>query len=325
MNRRETILALLAMGASAGARAQPADRSFRIGVLRPAPDDAIFRESFSPFLQALREQRIVDGVNLTIDYRVRAGTPDENLALAHELVRAKVDAILAVGPAGVGAAARATTAIPIVAVDQTTDPVAAGYAATLSRPGGNVTGLFLDFPEIGGKYIQLLRELMPQLQRVAVLWDPATGPYHLKGVESAATVLKMTLLRLEARGASDIDGAFESAVAQKAQAVLTGNSPNFNSARRRIAELALKHRLPAIMPYPAFADDGGLLAYGVYVSGMYRQAGTVMAKVLLGAKPQDLPIERPTRTELAVNRKTARTLGVTIPTSFLARADRVIE
>ena len=325
MNRRYALVGLLPLAGLPSAKAQQAGRTYRVGVLRPAPDNVAFRGDFDPFLQALRESRFTDGANLTLEYRVRPGTPEETLALAKELVQTKVDAILAIGPAGVRAAAKATTSIPIVAVDQTTDPVAAGFAASLARPGGNVTGLFLDFAEMSGKYIQLLKELLPQLQRVALLWDPATGPYHLKQIAASTSSLGVTLVKLEVQSAADLDAAFESAKAQKVQALLTGNSPVFNSARKQIAELTLKHRMPAIMPYPAFVDDGGLMSYGVYVSTMFREAGVVMARVLQGAKPQDTPIERPTRTEMSLNRKTAKALGIVIPASVLARADRVID
>lgn len=307
------------------AEAQQAGKMWRIGVLRPAPDDAVFRQNFDPFLQALRELRFAEGTNLTIEYRVRPGKPEEILAFANDLARAKVDAILAIAPAGVSAAAKATTSIPIVAVDLESDPIASGYAASLGRPGGNITGLFLDFPELGGKWIQLLKEAVPKITRVAVLWDPATGPTVLSAAEAAGSSMRLQLLRLEARSPADCVRAFESAAMQKAEGLLVLGSPVFNSARKEIAELAVKHRLPAIMPFPNFADDGGLMAYGPHLSSMFRQAGGVMAKVLRGARPGGIPIERPMRFELTVNLKTARALGIKIPQSVLLGADRVIE
>jgi len=307
------------------AEAQQAGKVWRIGVLRPGPDDAVFRENIDPFWQALRERGFTEGKNLAIEYRVRPGKPGEILALAHELVRARVDAILAISPAGVSAAAKATTSIPIVANDLESDPIARGYAANLARPGGNITGVFLDFPEMGGKWIQLLKEAVPKLIRTAVLWDPATGPSLLKGVEAAGSTMRLQILRLEAHSPADFASAFQSAAKQNAEALLVLSSPVFNSARKEIAERAAKQRLPAIMPFPNFADDGGLMAYGPHLTSLFRQCGGVMAKVLQGARPAEIAIERPARFELAINLKTANALGVTIPQSLRLRADRVIE
>lgn len=247
------------------------------------------------------------------------------LALANDLVRAKVDAILAIAPAGVSAAAKATTFIPIVAVDLESDPIAQGFAVSLSAPRGNITGLFLDFPDLSGKWIQLLKEALPKLARAGVLWDPATGPNLLKGADVAGSSLGVQLFRLEARSPADFERAFESAAKQRAEAVLALSSPVFNSARKQIAELAVRHRIPTLMPFPAFADEGGLMAHGPHLTTLFRQAGLVMAKVLQGADPGQIPIERPARFELVVNVKTARALGITIPPSTLLRADRVIE
>ena len=326
MDRRETVLALIALGAAPFvARAQPAGKMWRIGVLRPGPDDAVWRENFDPFRQALRERGFTEGTNLAFEFRVRPGTREEILAFATDLVRARMDAILAISPAGVSAAAKATSSIPIVAVDLESDPTAGGFAATLARPGGNVTGLFLDFPEMGGKWIQLLKEAVPKLARVAVLWDPATGPNLLKGADAAGSSMRVQLLRQEVRSPADFAGAFQAAAKQKAEALLVLSSPVFNSARKEIAALALQHRLPAIMPFPNFADDGGLMAYGPHLTSMFRQAGGVMVKVLQGARPGEIPIERPTRFELVINMKIAKALGITLPQSLRLRADRVIE
>ena len=326
MTRRNAVLTLIALGAAPlAARAQQADKVWRIGVLRPGPDDAIWRENFAPFRQALRERGFAEGTNLTFDFRVRPGKPEEILALANDLVRARVDTIFAISPAGVGAAAKATESIPIVAIDLESDPIARGYATNLGRPGRNITGVFLDFPELGGKWIQLLKESVPKLIRAAVLWDPATGPSLLNGVEAAGSTMRLQILRLEARSPADFAGAFQSAAKQKVEALVVLSSPVFNSARKEIAALALQHRVPAIMPFPNFADDGGLLAYGPHLTSLFRQCGGVMAKVLQGARPAETAIERPTRFELAINLKTAKALGVTIPQSLRVRADRVIE
>jgi putative ABC transport system substrate-binding protein len=318
------ILAVIVLGTPPAAMVQ-AEKAVRIGVLRPAPDDQVFRRNIEPFRQALRQGGFSEGTNLTIEWRVRAANEEEILALAGELVRLNVDAILAIAPAGVKAAGRATKSIPIVAVDLETDPKSAGFVASLARPGGNITGLFLDFPELGGKWVELMKEVVPKHATFAVLWDPATGPSFLKGAEAAARALSVQMLPLEARGPGDFAGAFRSAASKRVRAVLVLGSPVFNSARKQIAELAAKHRMPAIMPFGGFAEDGGLMAYGPHLETMFQQAGGVMAKVLQGARPSEIPIERPTRFELVVNLRTAKALGLTIPPPLLLRADRVIE
>jgi putative ABC transport system substrate-binding protein len=247
------------------------------------------------------------------------------LQLAGELVRLNVDAILAISLAGVTAAARATKTIPIVAVDLETDPIAAGFVATLARPGGNVTGLFLDIPELSGKWIELLKAAVPKLTRVSVLWDPATSPNLLKAAETTAPIQGVQVRPREAHGPDELAQAFGAAAAWPAGAMLVLPSPVFNSARKQIAELARKHRMPALMPFTGFAEDGGLMAYGPHLGSMFRQAADVMASLLRGGRPAHTPIERPSRFELTVNLRTAKALGLTIPPSLLLRADQTIE
>ena len=317
---------LVALGAGPlAAQVKQVGKVWRVGVLRPAPDDAVFRENFAPFGPALRESGFTEGTNLAFEYRVRPATAEELLALANDLVRAKVDAILAIATSGVTAAAKATTTIPIVAVDLESDPIAQKLAASLARPGGNVTGMFLDFPQLSGKWIELLQGAIPKLARAAVFWDPASGPYLIKGAEAAGVSMSVRIFQHEVREPAEFERAFQSAESQKTQAVLVLSSPAFSSARKQIASLALKYRQPAIMPFPNFADAGGLMGYGPHLTSMFRQAGGVMAKVLQGVRPADIPIERPTRFELAINMKTAKALGVKFSQSVLVRADRVIE
>lgn len=326
MERREALIWLAALAAlPVSALSQPPGKTWRIGVLRAAPDDAIFRGNFAPFLPTLRERGFVEGRNLAVSYRVRPGKAQDILSRATELVRENVDAILAIAAHGIGAASKATSSIPIVAVDLESDPVAQGYAKTLSRPGGNISGLFLDFPELSGKWIQMLKEAMPKLGRAAVLHDPATGPYLLRGAEAAGASMQVQILRFEARDPTELERVFQAASVQKAEAMLALSSPVFASARKDIAALALRYRLPAIMPFPDFASDGGMMAYGPHLTSMFRQAAEVMAKVLQGTPPREIPIERPTRFELAINVRTARVLGLAIPPALLVRADRVIE
>jgi putative ABC transport system substrate-binding protein len=202
---------LTVLWAAGATEAQQPAKAVRIGVLRPAPDDRDFRRNFDGFRQVLRESGYVEGTNLALEYRVRPGTPQEILALAEELVRLKVDVLLAIAPAALHAAARATRGIPIVAYDLETDPIAAGYVATLASPGGNVTGIFLDFPELSGKWLELLKEAVPKVSRVAMLWDPATGLAHVKGAEAPARALRLQLRSLEARSTEDLEAAFRSA------------------------------------------------------------------------------------------------------------------
>jgi putative ABC transport system substrate-binding protein len=260
-----------------------------------------------------------------VEFRVRAGRTEDMAVLAAELVRLRMDGILAVGPAAVQAAAGATKAIPIVAVDLESDPVATGFATSLARPGKNVTGVFLDFPELSGKWIQLLRELVPKLSRIAAVWDPSTPANLLRGAETAARTLRVELFPLEALTSEDFAPAFRSAADKRVDALMVLSSPVFYSARPQIVAGAARHRLPTIMPFPEFADHGGLIAYGPNVPAMFRQAGEVMVKVLRGMRPGDIPLELPARFELSVNRKTAASLGLTVPHSLLVRADRVVE
>ncbi|HSE05121.1 MAG TPA: ABC transporter substrate-binding protein [Methylomirabilota bacterium] len=307
-----------------GAGAQPA-KPVRIGVLRAAPDGVVFREGFELFRQVLRGNGFVEGANFTIEYRVRAGSAEEIATLAGELAHPRIDAIVAIGPAAVRAAAAATKSIPIVAVDLESDPVAEGFVGSLGRPGGNLTGLFLDFPALSGKWIELLKEMVPRLSRIGVLWDPTTPPNLLKGAGAAAGTLRVEIFPVEARAPEELAPAFRSAVEKRAGGVLVLSSPLFYSARAQIVAMAARHRAPTIMPFPEFAEDGGLMAYGASVPGMYRQAGDVMVKVLRSGRPGDIPIERPARFELIVNRKTAASLGLVVPRSLFARADKVIE
>ncbi len=326
MNRRVFIAASVCVfAAPVAARAQRAGKVYRVGVLRPAPDNPRFRTDFDGFRQALRESGYVDGANLTIEYRMKSASQEQMIALARELVRLTVDVILAIGPVSVTAAAALAPSIPVVAVDLETDPVATGLVASLARPGRNVTGLFLDFPELSGKWLQLLQEAVPRLSRVAVLWDPATGPAQLRAAEAAARTLRLQLQPVEAPQPKDLEPALQLANKARAGALLVLSSPVFNAFRKQIADLATRHRLPTIMPFPGFAEDGGLMGYGPHLLEMFRQAGTHVVKVLNGVPAGEIPVERPSRFSLTINLKTAKLLGLTIPQPLLQRADEVIQ
>lgn len=329
MHRRSVIGAiaggLLGRSLAPWAQAAAATKAVRVGVLRAAPDAAVFRQTFEQFRQALRESAFVEGTNLALEYRVRAGNAEDIGGLATELVRFGMDAIVAIGPAAVRAAALATKSIPIVAVDLESDPVAAGFVTGLARPGGNVTGLFLDFPELSGKWIELLREMVPGLSRIAVAWDPATPPNQLNGAEAAARTLRVQIVPLEMPSSDHIQVTFRSAIEKRAGGMLMLSSPMFYSARAQIVDAALKLRMPTMMPFPEFAEHGGLMAYGPSIPAMYRQAGHVMVRILRGTRPANIPIERPARFELILNRVAAAGLGLTVPQSLLLRADKVVQ
>jgi putative tryptophan/tyrosine transport system substrate-binding protein len=245
-------------------------------------------------------------------------------ALAQELVEQGVRAICAAAPSAVGAARQATSAIPIIAMDLESDPVADGWATSLAHPGGNVTGVFLDLPGFSAKTLQLLRDAVPGISKVAVFWLPASGPRQLEAVRGAASALNLTLEVFEVRRPSEFEGAFQAA-AKSASGVLMLSSPLFASNPQVLADLALGNRLPAISIFPDFAQKGGLLAYGPDLLELYPQAGVMTRKLLQGASAAELPIERPTRFRLIANLKTASALRVTLPTSILLSADEVIE
>ena len=224
----------------------------RVGFFRPAPPSPELDRILEAFKRGLREHGYVEGQNVTIEVRFPTTTGDRLASIAADLVHLKPDAIFAAASSGIGAVRNATRAIPIVALDLETDPLASGIVASLDRPGGNVTGIFLDFPELGGKWLELVKEVAPKVSRVAVLWDPATGRVLLKGAEAAAPSLRLQLQILEAHGPGDFEAVFQSAIRARAGAVVTLSSPVFNTYRRLLVDLAAKHRLPTIMPFPLF-------------------------------------------------------------------------
>jgi putative ABC transport system substrate-binding protein len=283
-------------------------------------------ERIEAFRQGLRELGYVEGKNIVIDWRFAEGKADRLAALAAELVRIKVDVIVTTGPAATRAAKEATTTIPIVTA-QDPDPVGNGLVASLARPGGNITGLSTLAPEISGKRLELVKEIVPKLSRVAVLASSTTpgNAHQLKETELAARALGVQLHYLEVRGAKDIDPAFRAATKGRADALLVLQSPVFVNERTQLAELAVKNRLPTIYDRREFVDDGGLVCYGTNFTDLSRRAATYVDKILKGAKPADLPVEQPEKFELIINLKAAKQIGLTIPPNVLARADKVIK
>ena len=276
------------------------------------------------FRQGLRELGYVEGENIIIEYRYAEGKFDRLPALAAELVRLKVDIIVTGGPAATRPAKEATSTIPIV-MAQSSDPVAEGFVVSLARPGGNITGLSTYAPEISGKRLELLKETVPKLSRVAVLGnssDPGNAQV-LRETELAAGTLKVTLQYLDVLDIKDIETAFRAAGKGRADAVLLLPNPVVTPQRTQVAELAVKSRLPVIYDRQ-YVDAGGLMTYGVSLIDLDRRAATYVDKILKGRKPADLPVEQPTKFEFIINLKAAKQIGLTIPPNVLVRATKVI-
>ena len=297
----------------------------RVGILTfaAATDDATLEAVLQVFRRTLADRGWIEGKNVAFEYRSAHSDPLQFAKAAEELDRLKVDAILAGSAPALRAAFAATRTIPVVAADFTTDPVAEGYVENNARPGGNVTGVFLDAPEFAGKWFELLKAVVPDLSRVSVLWDPGPGATHLQAVRSVTRSLDIKLQILEVHKPDDIDTAF-AALRGRPQAVIFLPSPMIYGQSSRLARLALKHRLPAISMAREFADAGGVLAYGPERASSWGRSAVLVAKILDGSNPAELPIERPTKIQLVVNLKTAKTLGITVPQSILLRADEVI-
>jgi len=282
------------------------------------------------FRQGLRDLGYVEGRNLVIEYRDAEGKVERLPALAAELVALKVDLIVTGGGAPPALAAKqATGTLPIVFASAP-DAVADGLVASLSRPGGNITGSSNLSPALVGKCLEQLKEAVPRLTRVALLIQPGaaverTEKDMLKGAESAARALGVTLQFVEARGPADLDKAFSTMATRREGGLTVLSSAMFFSQRRRLVDLAAKNRLPVVYPQREFVDAGGLMSYGPDLADLFRRAATYVDKILKGAKPGDLPVEQPTKFQLVINLKTARSLGLTIPQSLQVRADQVVE
>ena len=296
----------------------------RIGYL-DAASLSVNAARIEAFRQGLRELGYVEGKNIVIEWRSAEGKLDRLPALASELVGLKVDIIVSAGVSVTRAAKEATSTIPIV-MAQDADPVGSGTVASLARPGGNITGLSTLAPELSGKRLELLKEIVSKLSRVAVLGTSTQPGYAqvLKELELAAGALKVKLQYLDILDAKDIETAFRAATKGRAQAVLVLSSPFLVSQRAQIADLAAKNRLPAMYPGSDFMDAGGLMYYGANTADMFRRAATYVDKILKGRTPADLPVEQPMKFEFIVNLKAAKQIGLTIPPNVLVRADRVI-
>jgi putative ABC transport system substrate-binding protein len=319
-------LALTLLAAPFAVEAQQAEKVYQVGLLSIGGDPTTWRFQYKPFIEGMSELNYVEGRNLVIKPAFGDGKAERLGALVAELVSAKVDVIVASGGREVTRAKLMTSTIPIV-MWLVPDPVGQGLVASLARPGGNVTGLSGMDAELGGKRLQLLKQVVPGASRVAVLWN-ATNPYMglvLRGTEAAARELGVQLQSLQIRAPEDIDRAFETAIKGGANAITVVEDVLIFPHRARIAALAAQSRLPAIYSFRESVEAGGLMSYATSLADLRRHTTIYVDKILRGAKPGDLPIEQPTKFELVINLKTAKTLGLTIPPSVLARADEVIE
>jgi putative tryptophan/tyrosine transport system substrate-binding protein len=318
---RTVLVAALALTllAPLTAEAQQAGKVYRIGFLRAGEPPKHWIEEFR---QGLREVGYVEGQNLVIEFRI--GTLDQLPQFADELVRSRVDVILASASSAAIAAKKATTTVPIV-FTSLSHPVEIGLVKSLARPGGNITGLTVNVAAHAGKRLELLRELVPTLRHVAVLTHPGhpTDPVQRKELEEAARALGLQLNSTAVRGPEDFEAAFKAV--GRADGLIHLDTPLFTTHRARLAELAAKSRLPAIWTNRTIVEAGGLMSYGTYIPALFRRAAIYVDRVLKGTKPADLPVEQPTKFEFVVNHKTAKALGLTIPPSLLLRADQVIE
>ena len=332
MTTRRAFLGALAGGLLAAPRAagaqQPAGKVYRLGYLSMGSGTSTYLRPLEAFRQGLRERGWVEGQNIVIEFRWAEGRVDRLPALAEELVRLKVDAIVASPTPAALAARNATRTIPIVGMSLT-EPVEVGLVASLARPGGNVTGVTYGVDtDIFGKQLGLLKEAIPKVRRVTVLYNPGNSPAQpliMSSVKDAARSLGLQLQLLEAREPGEFDGAFAAMARERAGALLLSGDPMYFLQRARLAELALKGRLPSMSTQWQWVEAGGLMSYAPSFPDLYRRAATYVDKILRGAKPADLPVEQPTKFELVINLKTAKALGLTIPPSLVARADEVIQ
>jgi putative ABC transport system substrate-binding protein len=319
-------LSTMLLALSLPAQAQQPKKIVKIGVLILTNPGATVH-LIEAFRQALREHGYVDGKNYVLELRYGEARAERLPELARELVGLKVDVILASTDVATGAVKRETQTIPIVMVNSS-DPVGTGFVASLARPGGNVTGLSSMSPELSGKRLELLREVVPGLSRVAFIWNPDVRGALLdyKETEGSARSLRLQLQSIEVLRAEDLDRAFSAITKERAQALIVpAPNPVLFANRGQIVSFAQRNRLPSMYAQKEYVDAGGLMSYGPSTADLWRRAATYVDKILKGAKPADLPVEQPTKFELVINLKTAKQIGVTIPPNVLARADKVIQ
>ena len=316
-------LSALLLALSLSAQAQQPTKTARIGYLTAAcPDTQSARTD--AFRQGLHDLGYIEGQNIIIESRCAEGKPDRLPGLAAELILLKVDLIVTAGNEATQATKNATGAIPLVSIGS--DPVVSGFVASLAHPGGNITGVSIDAPGLSGKRLELLKETFPRVSRVAVLYYPATpsSKVTMAETEQAARLLKVHLQPVGVEASNELENAFSAMSKEHAEALIKLPSAVLTSYRKQIVELAAKSRLPAMYEDRIIAEDGGLMSYGPYITDLYRRAAIYVDKILKGAKPGEMPVEQPTKFEFVINLKTAKQIGLTIPSNVLARADRVI-
>jgi putative ABC transport system substrate-binding protein len=320
-----SVVAVIVFAVAVMARAQQAAKIPRIGLL-VASTAAVQEPRLAAFLQGLRDLGYVDGKNIYLESRFADGKPDRLPGLAAELLGLKVDIIFAIGGTPPAQAAKNATKTTPIVMANVADAVGDGLVASLARPGGNVTGLSTFAPELSGKRLELIKDLLPGISRVAILANRDFQGYRaqIKEVEAAAQVLGVHLQLAELHGADDLEQAFSKLKGGRAGAFMTLSDPVAFSLLKRIVELAIKHRIPSVHLQEEYANVGGLVSYGPSYTNLFRRAATYIDKILKGAKPADLPVEQPTKFELVFNLKTAKQIGLTIPPNVLVRADRVI-
>ena len=319
------LLTTLLLTVASSVQAQQSAKIPHVGFQLDAPIAATVAR-IEGFRQGLRELGYVEGKNIIIEWRSSEGKVERRGEISAELVRLKVDVIVSGGPTITRTVKEATSTIPIV-MGQDTDPVGSGFIASLARPGGNITGLSALSPEMSGKQLEILKEVMPRLTRVAVIGN-STNPgdaQSLRETVLAAGSFEVYLRYLDVLEPKDIDTAFRAAAKGRADALLVLGNPILNAHRKQIVDLAVTHRLPATYARPEYVDAGGLMYYGTNYNDLFRRAATYVDKILKGAKPAELPVEQPTKFEFIVNLKAVKQIGLTIPPKVLARADRIIK
>ena len=322
--RRRQFIALLGGTAASWSLAadaqQQAGKQPRIGIISVEPGE--LTEAFS---QGLREDGYVDGQNIILDTRYYHGSLERIDEFARELVALKCSVIVAGSPYAIRAVLKETNTIPTVGIDLESDPVANGWVKSLARPGSNLTGLFLDIPELGGKQIELLKNIVPNLTRLAAVWDATIGTLQFNAIETAARSSGVTLESFPIRTAEEINDAVERAAQRRVDGMIVLTSPLIFNQRSQIADLALKARLPTINGFNLYPKVGGLMAYGPNFPSIFKRAASYVDRILSGVNPGELPIERPTKFELVINLKTAKALGLQVPWQLQQLADEVIE
>jgi len=327
MRKKVNLLALCAilLANSFPAQAQHQAKLHRVGFLSTGFPGS--NRGLESIRRALRELAYVEGKNIAFEDRYAENTPERSRSLADELVRLRVDVIVAGGTNDTLAAKSATTMIPIVFLESVSDPVEQGLVASLARPGGNVTGFTTIAWVLAGKRLELLKDTIPKLSRVAVLWDPQSpgNPPQWKESQRVALELGLRLHSMEVSSAGKYENAFNEAAKTGSEALAVTRYRSSSAHQKQIIELAAKHRMPAICPRRDFVENGGLISYGADDAEPYRRAASIIDKILKGAKPADLPVEQPTKSELVINLKTAKALGLKIPAHLLMEANKVIE